>query len=248
LNSALFVRQLAHWLTNTYKDRFRIHEYSPVATLHLHRHHAELSINPYDGSQANKKSENNSLSNQSINAQRVVLCTNGFEHIEIINHYGKNIDTKFHENVEGIVGYMCGYLDQSNQDAAAICYDVTPYELETATGSDVEAYYYLTRRPFELSQGNHTLVCIGGPESALEHKRHYDKDYPQSDSKQQRMDDYIRKTYAPAPQDIHYAYRRHGLMGYTTNTLRLIGPDPFNTILMYNLGCNGVGILPSIHG
>jgi hypothetical protein len=28
----------------------------------------------------------------------------------------------------------------------------------------------------------------------------------------------------------------------------LIGPDPFNTILMYNLGCNGVGILPSIHG
>lgn len=62
------------------------------------------------------------------------------------------------------------------------------------------------------------------------------------------MDEYIRKTYAPAPTEIHYAYRRHGLMGYTKNTLRLIGPDPFNTVLMYNLGCNGVGILPSIHG
>jgi glycine/D-amino acid oxidase-like deaminating enzyme len=37
-------------------------------------------------------------------------------------------------------------------------------------------------------------------------------------------------------------------MGYTTNGLRLIGPDSKNPILLYNLGCNGVGILPSIFG
>jgi glycine/D-amino acid oxidase-like deaminating enzyme len=37
-------------------------------------------------------------------------------------------------------------------------------------------------------------------------------------------------------------------MGYTSNGIRLIGPDPANSSLIYNLGCNGIGILPSIYG
>ena len=37
-------------------------------------------------------------------------------------------------------------------------------------------------------------------------------------------------------------------MGYTPNGLRCIGPEPLNPVLMYNLGCNGVGILPSVYG
>jgi glycine/D-amino acid oxidase-like deaminating enzyme len=37
-------------------------------------------------------------------------------------------------------------------------------------------------------------------------------------------------------------------MGYTPNRIRLIGEEPKNPVLMYNLGCNGVGILPSIFG
>jgi hypothetical protein len=30
--------------------------------------------------------------------------------------------------------------------------------------------------------------------------------------------------------------------------MRVIGHEPKNPLLMYNLGCNGVGILPSIYG
>jgi hypothetical protein len=37
-------------------------------------------------------------------------------------------------------------------------------------------------------------------------------------------------------------------MGYTKNGIRLIGHDRYNSLLLYNLGCNGVGILPSIFG
>jgi len=37
-------------------------------------------------------------------------------------------------------------------------------------------------------------------------------------------------------------------MGYTTSGLRLIGPEPANPVLLYNLGCNGIGILTSIYG
>jgi len=38
------------------------------------------------------------------------------------------------------------------------------------------------------------------------------------------------------------------VIGYTGNGLRLIGPETLNKNLLYNLGCNGIGILPSIFG
>jgi hypothetical protein len=37
-------------------------------------------------------------------------------------------------------------------------------------------------------------------------------------------------------------------MGYTPSGIRCVGPEPKNPVLMYNLGCNGVGILSSIAG
>ena len=37
-------------------------------------------------------------------------------------------------------------------------------------------------------------------------------------------------------------------MAYTDNKIRLVGFEPRNPVLMYNLGCNGVGFLPSIAG
>ena len=37
-------------------------------------------------------------------------------------------------------------------------------------------------------------------------------------------------------------------MGYTPTGIRCVGRDPRSASLLYNLGCNGVGILPSIAG
>jgi glycine/D-amino acid oxidase-like deaminating enzyme len=37
-------------------------------------------------------------------------------------------------------------------------------------------------------------------------------------------------------------------MGYMDGMVRVIGPHPGRSPLLYNLGCNGVGFLPSIHG
>ena len=37
-------------------------------------------------------------------------------------------------------------------------------------------------------------------------------------------------------------------MGYTPNRIRLIGSEPKNHALLYNLGCNGIGIIPSVYG
>ena len=46
------------------------------------------------------------------------------------------------------------------------------------------------------------------------------------------------------PYDFHW----HGLMGYNDSGIRVIGAHPRRPRLLYNLGCNGVGFLPSIHG
>ena len=55
-----------------------------------------------------------------------------------------------------------------------------------------------------------------------------------------------RSARGPAgqPYDFHW----HGLMGYMDGMVRVIGPHPGRPSLLYNLGCNGVGFLPSIHG
>jgi glycine/D-amino acid oxidase-like deaminating enzyme len=45
-----------------------------------------------------------------------------------------------------------------------------------------------------------------------------------------------------------YDYVWHGLMGYMPDRLRVVGPEPRDPALLYNLACNGVGILPSLHG
>ena len=37
-------------------------------------------------------------------------------------------------------------------------------------------------------------------------------------------------------------------MGYNDGGVRVIGAHPRHRRLLYNLGCNGVGLLPSIHG
>ena len=65
----------------------------------------------------------------------------------------------------------------------------------------------------------------------------------------EQIDHFLHRTYAHAPKGtIDYKYKWHGLMGYTPNGVRVIGPEPLNPVLLYNLGCNGVGILPSIYG
>jgi glycine/D-amino acid oxidase-like deaminating enzyme len=38
------------------------------------------------------------------------------------------------------------------------------------------------------------------------------------------------------------------LLGHTPNRIRIIGEEPKNKVLLYNLGCNGIGIIPSVLG
>ena len=63
------------------------------------------------------------------------------------------------------------------------------------------------------------------------------------------MDDTVRPFAQPlrAPRQ-RYDFQWHGLMGYNVSGIRVVGVHPDQPTLFYNLGCNGVGFLPSIFG
>ena len=230
MNSALFSEELAGYLIATHPDRFRLHEGTPVKNVRLHESSATLTT-----------------STARVHTQRVLLCTNGFEHFSLVNEYGKAIDTAFHAGVAGRIGYMSAYVDTAQSKPTAVSY--FPNNHSFTNDPTGESYFYLTRRPHE--HGNvapDSLICTGGPEKVLpngaEYSRHdfFDQDIQES------IADFMELHYKPHNKNPAKVFHWHGLMGYTPNGIRRVGIEPRNPVLLYNLGCNGVGILPSIYG
>lgn len=229
MNSALFCQEVAEYLLIKYPERFSIYENTHIVKTVLKENHALLDAGQH-----------------TINASRVVLCTNGFEKIEIFNEGGLAIDKKFHHLVNGRVGYMSGYLENLNKPAAAVSY----YVPDNDPSNDVpDPYFYLTRRPHEMGDVKHNLVCAGGPEVSIDDREDYIYDYDYPEKIQADLDAFIKREYDTNPnRKIDYEFTWHGLMGYTPNRVRLIGEEPKNHVLLYNLGCNGIGIIPSVYG
>lgn len=230
-NSALFCEELIEYLETNFPDRFSLYEETMIEEVVLYKEDAVLKTRLHE-----------------IHTEKVVLCTNGFEKFVIKNMVGADIDKNFHHLVKGSVGYMAGYLEDHSRSPIAISY--LPNRSNTGNEAfDSDPYFYLTRRTFEGEQNQtHSLICIGGPESLMDDTNNYKKEHPYPEEVQKVIDTFLHKTYKYAPKKIHYKYKWHGLMGYTPNGVRCVGSEPLNNVLLYNLGCNGVGILPSIYG
>jgi glycine/D-amino acid oxidase-like deaminating enzyme len=235
VNSALLVEEIVGYLISKYAGRFILAEESPVSEVILKKDGADLKVCEFN-----------------VQAKKVVLCTNGFEKFTIKNTAGRDIDCKFHHMVIGNVGYMAGYLEPIDRQPIALQY----FDQRQIEGGHTDLVYqekpypYLTRRPFELERNEkHNLVCAGGPELNIEDTRNY---IPESEFMIEALDEidqFVHRTYEAAPKKpIDFKYRWHGLMGYTPTNMRVVGEEPINKVLMYNLGCNGVGILTSIYG
>jgi len=227
VNSALFCQEVVTYLMQTYPERFALYEHTPVRKIILHEQGALIDADTH-----------------TVAAARVVLCTNGFENLHIINEHGLEVDARYHHTVSGKVGYMSGYLEKLNKTPIAISYYTDPQP-----GPD-NSYYYLTRRSYEYEKNSeHNLISIGGPDLDIEESRIYSHEEAYPEEHEKSIDAFVRDVYDTEPnKKIDYVFTWHGLMGYTTNKVRLIGTEPQNPVLLYNLGCNGVGILPSIYG
>lgn len=227
VNSALFCQEVVAYLTQAYPTRFALYEHAPVHKIILR-----------DG-QALLDAETNC-----VTAKRVVLCTNGFENFTLIDKHGLAIDTLFRHRLKGTVGYMSGYLEPMNKEPAAISY------LEDPSADTSLSYFYLTRRPYDMHGDKiDNLISIGGPGFDIQDTREYRHDAEFPEDIVAEIDRFVKKTYDPDPnKEIKFEFTWHGLMGYTRNGVRIVGNEPGHEELLYNLGCNGIGILPSLHG
>ncbi|MEI8062172.1 MAG: FAD-binding oxidoreductase [bacterium] len=245
INSAMLVEELVGYLLNKYKGRFQLAEHTSVEEVILEKHMVLLKTrtNRKDGKEEKIFD---------VNCGKVILCTNGFERVRLINNAGRDVDTKFHQSLHGAIGYMSGYLEELNRQPAGLSYYDEQF-LKSHKGGDAfsEApYFYVTRRPFEIEKGErHNLVCIGGPELLIGDTRKYVREYQFDKKMGDKISDFVKQTYKKIPgEHFEYKFQWHGLLCYTPGGIRLIGPDPKNKNLMYNLGCNGIGIIPSIYG
>lgn len=228
VNSALFTEKLAMWCLEHYPGRVHIFEMSYVHGIELEE------IKPCI------------ITNQAkISCNEVVLCTNGFENFYIHDHKGVDIDTKFHHLIQGKVGYMTAYLTERTLDPMANYY----YEAGSVRGDDPftsDPYFYVTRRKFTAEEDPKYLFAIGGPETHLVEREIYFREFDVDDGFRDGSVEFANKYFDMTGFDQKFFW--HGLMGYTRTGVRVVGREPYDPRLLYNLGCNGVGILPSIMG
>lgn len=229
MNSAMLCEEMVEAMLMRWKGRLNVFEESHIQQLVIGEHQAQAR----------------GIEGQELTATTVVLCTNGFENITLTNQYGIDINARFHHDIEGKIGYMGAYYESVPGQPMANYYLSKP-------GTDPEQpYFYVTRRPYDLGDSNETtsLVSVGGPERDLPEDMRYHPSLPYAQHAHDEIDTFIRSVYRSSdgstPKE---AFFWHGLMGYTATRIRLIGPEPCNNTLMYNLGCNGIGILPSIYG
>ena len=223
-NGAMLVQHVIDHLRATYPDRLVHADHSKVEHIALHADHAVLTANGH-----------------AVRAERVVLCTNGFLDHVLENLAGPTLDHTMHHQLIGTKGYMTGVAEPGRRPP-----DAYSFIRNEHIGDDETPYLYVTRRPWDDDQ---MLVVFGGPEEELDDASSYDAD----DGFPAWVVDEFDNEVTPLAYPAHRAgepfdYRWHGLMGYTRSKLRLIGPEPRNPVLLYNLGCNGVGFMPSIYG
>jgi glycine/D-amino acid oxidase-like deaminating enzyme len=219
MNTALFCEELISSMLDQYEGRFRVYENTAVRR-----------IEAADGVLlATRKNI--------VRAEQVVLCTNGYSGLGIVVSEGL-----LKQLVKGVIGFMTGYLHEKERGPAATVY------FRFGRQDQYNNYFYLSRREY-IEGPYRELISLGGPDQPLEEGERYNPlEVSEAGKYYAQIDKFYVDTISDAPRDLQRNFSWNGLMGYTRNGIRMIGPDPRNPALIYNLGCNGIGILPAIYG
>jgi glycine/D-amino acid oxidase-like deaminating enzyme len=223
-NSGLLVQQVLAHLQERYADRFRYADHTTVERVIVGDAGAVLRAR-----------------GRTVTAGHVVMCTNGFVDHVVEDPAGAPITLHPDQRVTGTIGYMAAFVEDAPRIPAALSY------IRNAEIGGDTPYVYVTRRTYDRPDDTVTLTCMGGPEHPIEGP--YDRDRPFPGSMLTYMDDSLRPFAQPSrgPHQ-RYDFQWHGLMGYMPGGVRVIGSHPNHPALLYNLGCNGVGFLPSTYG
>lgn len=275
MNSALFCEEIVSWMIERYPDRFCVFENTAVQSIKPGRRSdgspgdaiggapggvvlriagtAREERNPpgnaplrvHEANEEQKANEENTACSQSlpgvhsVYAGHAVLCTNGYDSLTI-----EGINSSVTKNIKGVIGFNIGYLDGVEEKPLASTY------FDSSWHDSDDGYYYLSSRAYTDTDGSKRgLLCVGGQDLNLnENERHCFDSIIAKEEHYSRIESFYRETIRDLPQSQIPDFSWNGLMGYTKNKVRLIGPDPADPSLIYNLGCNGIGILPAIYG
>jgi glycine/D-amino acid oxidase-like deaminating enzyme len=224
-NSALLCQYVLGYLESTYADRFIYADCTDVERLVLDDDRVVVHAGA-----------------RRVVAGHAALCTNGFVDHAVEDTAGSPVRLAADQLITGRVAYMAAFAEDAPRPPAAISY------IRNETIGGETAYVYVTRRTYDRADDTVTLTCMGGPEYPVDDRR-YDRDAAFPGALLEALDDEARPFAQPArPPGRPYDFHWHGLMGYNDSGIRVVGADPRHPRLLYNLGCNGVGFLPSIYG
>jgi glycine/D-amino acid oxidase-like deaminating enzyme len=227
INSAHFVEMVTDYLLSKYKERFFVVENEPVKKISFQEHEVVIMCK-----------------NKIITAQHVILCTNGYKGFEIEDSYNRDLQARYQNKVEGITEFMIGYeYEESGKIETFGIHNINLLpERDLNKESLAFSYLYLSERPYQ----GRTLLVAGGVESLKQGELATESSEQKSAVVYPFLNSVIKNnlSYVFLPQTPTRVW--HGLMGYTKNLIRIVGKEPKNQRLIYNIGCNGIGILPSI--
>jgi glycine/D-amino acid oxidase-like deaminating enzyme len=224
-NSGVVAQQVLAHLERRYAGRFRYVDHTDVERIVVGADEAVVHAGAHR-----------------VIAARVVLCTNGFVDHLVQDRAGSPVTLAADQQITGRVAHMTAFVEDQPRPPAAMSY------IRNTTIGGENPYVYVTRRTYDRPDDVVTLTCMGGPEHPF-HEPVYDAGAPFPGELLRAMDEQVRPFAQPArPAGRPYDFHWHGLMGYNDSGIRVVGAHPQHRSLLYNLGCNGVGFLPSIYG
>ena len=221
MNSARFCYKLLEYLCVKFPERVRVYEHTPIYAIDLYSDRQILRCD------AGK-----------VDCQDLILCTNGYTDFTIHDHVRKRPFTKLHNTMTAREGYIASYIDPTpNSFAIGYLHDCPSYN---------DCPYWYVSHASMTTGGATTISYIGGPE--FDYKGPVTETWFEDRGKEslQLIKNFLKITFNQTPKTFPFFW--HGKMGYTKNSLRLVGADKNFPHLWYNLGCNGIGILPAIVG
>jgi glycine/D-amino acid oxidase-like deaminating enzyme len=223
-NSGLLCQQVLGYLRSSHRDRFAYADHTKVDRITVDDERVVVHAGGHR-----------------VRAGHVILCTNGFVDYTVEDTAGSAIALTAGQRITGRVAHMTAFAEEVPRKPASLS-----YIRNTSIGGEVP-YVYVTRRTYDRTDDTVTLTCMGGPEYPFHQT--YDRAAPFPGQLLEAMDDEVRPFAQPArPPKQPYDFHWHGLMGYNDCGIRVVGPNLRHRRLLYNLGCNGVGFLPSIYG
>jgi glycine/D-amino acid oxidase-like deaminating enzyme len=224
-NSGLLAQQVLSYLEHRHADRFSFFDHTNADRVVVGDDRAMVHAGGFK-----------------LMAHHVVLCTNGFVDHRVEDSTGVQVRLAPDQQITGRVAYMTAFVEPHSRAPAALSY------IRNAVIGGDNPYVYVTRRTYDRADDTVTLTCMGGPEYPF-HGPVYDPDSLFPGGLVAAMDEEVRPFAAPArPAGAPYDFHWHGLMGYNDNGIRVVGSHTRHPRLLYNLGCNGVGFLPSVYG